>query len=324
MLADALKAYDKKVAAGEAKPPPQPTAPTLEPPSLAGLHVSAPSGGISQSLPSGNHFGNMPKKPRPRPSLPTISQLPILELPEPSPHSCSLLDEHPMQHKSMLGQPETGAEPMDDDVGGTCVECPSPVPLTALFFRQRPLALSSGCGCSLNFVPSPTLLPPSHMGRVPAGRCWNRRPHPHGESAATCMQRRHPRRCCGGRRPCIGTRTPWPNEAPPHAHPVPSLALPGLRSLRGMPTLSSSGAPIRPSALCSADWEATPWVAEPRRRLYSRPCPLATSARLSRAGIAPLYPWQRPRSRCGGRRPRRRESWHGHSFRGRAFYLFGV
>ena len=66
MLADALKAYDKKVAAGEAKPPPQPTAPTHEPPSLAGLHVSAPSGGISQSLPSGNHFGNMPKKPRPR------------------------------------------------------------------------------------------------------------------------------------------------------------------------------------------------------------------------------------------------------------------
>lgn len=120
MLADALKAYDKKVAAGEAKPPSQPTAPRHEPPSLAGLHVSAPSGLISQSLPSGgNHFSMLPPKPRPRPSMPNISHLPILELPEPSPHSCSLLDEHPMQHSSMIGQPETGADPMADDVGGT-------------------------------------------------------------------------------------------------------------------------------------------------------------------------------------------------------------
>ena len=135
-----------------------------------------------------------------------------------------------------------------------------------------------------------------------------RRRGPPGHEALTCPHQQ-------GEKPSL----------PLHPLPsVPSLALPGPRSLRGMPTLSSSGAPIRPSALCSADWEATPWVAEPRRRLYSRPCPLATSARLSRAGIAPLYPWQRPRSRCGGRRPRRRESWHGHSFRGRAFYLFGV
>ena len=113
-----MKAYDEKVAAGEAQPPPQALSSQQEPPSLAGLHLSkAPT--VSQSLPSGGHMNlsRLPPKPRVRPSAPGISQLPILELPEASPHSCSLLDENPLSQPGLLG---TRIEE-DEEVGGTCV-----------------------------------------------------------------------------------------------------------------------------------------------------------------------------------------------------------
>jgi hypothetical protein len=228
MLADALKAYDKKVAAGEAKPPPQPTAPTHEPPSLAGLHVSAPSGQISQSLPSGgNHFSMLPPKPRPRPSMPNISHLPILELPEPSPHSCSLLDEHPMQHSSMIGQPETGADPMADDVGGTCVERPLPpsLPPSPRIFAPRVAPFVPFVWERLEQRPFWLCMPrASHTPLLtcvarPAGRCWSRRPRRRGGAAATCTRRRRLRRCCGDRRRCIGTFAPFWSTGLPLADP---------------------------------------------------------------------------------------------------------
>lgn len=118
MLAGELKAFDAKVAAGQAPPPTQPPAQSaLAPPSLAGLHVSkAP---LSQSVPvmQGHLVGSFPPaKPRPRPSATGLSQLPILELPEPSPHSCSLLDDAPVQQGSSMAHEEDD----DDFVGGTC------------------------------------------------------------------------------------------------------------------------------------------------------------------------------------------------------------
>jgi hypothetical protein len=58
-----------------------------------------------------------PARPRMRPSMPTsIAQLPILELPEPSPHSSSLLD------TQLRGRAEPAeAEEEEEFVGGTCV-----------------------------------------------------------------------------------------------------------------------------------------------------------------------------------------------------------
>lgn len=123
MLAGELKKFDLKVAAGEAQPPPQ--VPSAAPPSLSGLHISGP---VSQSLPAaGAHLsggGFLPPKPRVRPAAPTLSQLPILELPEASPHSCSLLDDSPL--RAMAGASQSVQEEADDDeessfIGGTCV-----------------------------------------------------------------------------------------------------------------------------------------------------------------------------------------------------------
>lgn len=119
MLAGELKAYDRRVASGEAQPPPQ--APSA-PPSLSNLHISAP---ISQSLPTaGGHLSGanfIPKKPRVRPSAPGLSQLPILELPEASPHSCSLLDDSPL--RAVVGASPHRVDEEDEDeeafVGGT-------------------------------------------------------------------------------------------------------------------------------------------------------------------------------------------------------------
>jgi len=56
-----------------------------------------------------------PARPRMRPSMPTsIAQLPILELPEPSPHSSSLLD------TQLRGRAEPAeAEEEEEFVGGT-------------------------------------------------------------------------------------------------------------------------------------------------------------------------------------------------------------
>ena len=53
MLAGELQAYNKRVAAGEVSPVPQPQPPA--PPSLAGLHIGS-GAPISQSLPSGGHL----------------------------------------------------------------------------------------------------------------------------------------------------------------------------------------------------------------------------------------------------------------------------
>lgn len=128
MLGAEILAYNKRVAAGEAAPAssntPQSRAP--EPPSLAGLHLSDPVSGerslVSQSLPSGNHLslhGRPPPKPRFRPSDPPrmdLSQLPILELPEPSPHSSSFLDVPPILD---AGATREVAKEEEEDTGGT-------------------------------------------------------------------------------------------------------------------------------------------------------------------------------------------------------------
>jgi len=116
MLGAELAAYDQRVAAGDAPPPSVPTQP--QPPSLSGLHIGATL--ISQSLPSGGggHFAGMrmPQRPRMAPVAPSgVAQLPILELPEPSPHSSSLLDSRPID----LSEAGEDDEDRDEFVGGT-------------------------------------------------------------------------------------------------------------------------------------------------------------------------------------------------------------
>ena len=89
MLAAELKRHEAQVAAGDAPPPQLP--PRNLGPTLGTVKASA----VSQSLPSTSHLQKMgayPPKPRVRPSAPSFSVLPILELPEPSPLSNSLLD----------------------------------------------------------------------------------------------------------------------------------------------------------------------------------------------------------------------------------------
>ena len=118
MLAAALKAHDEKAARGEVPPPPSkiPEPPLLE--SLT-LNESMDKGATrpmySQSLPSGGHIsfvGRGPPKPRVRPSpAPSLSLPPMLELPEPSPISTSLLSSGESPEEETTG--EGG-----DDVGG--------------------------------------------------------------------------------------------------------------------------------------------------------------------------------------------------------------
>ena len=157
MLGAALAAYDKRVAEGQAAPP-QPPSPQPQPPSLSGLHISAAGAQqglgrapFSQSLPSGNHLamlGKAPPKPRLKPSdFPrnSLSALPILELPEPSPHSSSLLGEAPV---AGLGRDEELNDDADDDtfpddIGGTCAISP-----TVLAPSPRPLLLALGAPLS--------------------------------------------------------------------------------------------------------------------------------------------------------------------------------
>ena len=124
MLAAELKAHDKKVNSGEISPPIK-----KEPPLLGALSLNDSLGdpttghGVrplySQSLPNTGglaSFGGLyPAKPRVRPSLST-SNPPILELPEPSPHSSSLLSAY--GHEG--GIPE---EALGEESGGMCA-CP--------------------------------------------------------------------------------------------------------------------------------------------------------------------------------------------------------
>ena len=115
MLAAALKAHDEKVASGEVVVPPKRTdPPLLDSLALNGSMEKASTRPMySQSLPSGGHMnfmGTGPPKPRVRPSpAPSLSLPPTLELPEPSPHSVSLL--------SLGESPEETGEG-HDDVGG--------------------------------------------------------------------------------------------------------------------------------------------------------------------------------------------------------------
>jgi len=117
MLAAALKAHDEKVASGEVSAPPKP-----EPPLLDSLALNEPMDKVatrpmySQSLPSGGHMSlasrGGPPKPRVRPSpAPSLSLPPMMELPEPSPHSYSLLS-------SGESPDEETTDEAGDDVGG--------------------------------------------------------------------------------------------------------------------------------------------------------------------------------------------------------------
>ena len=125
MLGAEIAKYRNKVATGEAQPP------TLPPPSLEGLHIGAPrTGMVSQSLPSGRDFGFLdkaPPKPRVRPqqSPSSLNEMPIMELPEPSPQGNSLLEGAfgPLGESPLDSLPEEG----DDDIGGMCAS-PHPDP----------------------------------------------------------------------------------------------------------------------------------------------------------------------------------------------------
>uniref|UniRef100_A0A7S2NTH0 Uncharacterized protein n=1 Tax=Haptolina brevifila TaxID=156173 RepID=A0A7S2NTH0_9EUKA len=145
MLGAELKAYDQKVAAGEvAAPPPLPPQ-QPRPPSLAGLHISAQqpkvAGGralMSQSLPSSGHVSMLgrPPKPRVRPANTPQQSLPLLELPEPSPLSSSLLS------SSLLDAPLVGLQEdeAEDDVGGTSM---LDMPAIGRHAAQMPCAASA-------------------------------------------------------------------------------------------------------------------------------------------------------------------------------------
>lgn len=116
MLAAELAAFKSKPSASPTSAP-IPVSGHSQAPSLSSLHISDGAGGIplySQSLPSGGLMGHskFPSKPRvrPTPAPSGLTQLPILELPEPSPHSNSLLN-------SMSVREEEDAS-SDDDAGG--------------------------------------------------------------------------------------------------------------------------------------------------------------------------------------------------------------
>jgi len=179
MLAAELKKYDERAAAGEAPPPqPGPSVSSLTP-SLDGLQISAPPT-VSQSLPSGGHMNKLlsdrmlpPKKPRVRPAAPGISQQPIpeLSLPEPSPHSNSLLDHAPIHAAAAFATAGTSSrgEEEEEDVGGTSMidipasssasnyPCAASAPATMLW---GPAAMSRRAGVSAmgGRTPSKTLL----------------------------------------------------------------------------------------------------------------------------------------------------------------------
>lgn len=80
-------------------------------------------------------IGMPPKKPRVRPAAPGISQQPIpeLSLPEPSPHSNSLLDHAPIHAAAAFAGVGTSShsEEEEEDVGGTYVHARSPAPTHA-------------------------------------------------------------------------------------------------------------------------------------------------------------------------------------------------
>jgi len=115
MLAAQLKEYDERVNSGGAPPPPKPEPPLLDSLSLSdSLKPPGTRPMYSQSLPSTGGLdirGHYPPKPRVRPS-PSNSNPPLLELPEPSPLSESLL--------SLFGQeggiPED--EALTEETGG--------------------------------------------------------------------------------------------------------------------------------------------------------------------------------------------------------------
>ena len=115
MLAGELQRYNQRVQSGEV--PQQPSPSQQQPPPLGGAHVPA---ALSQSLPSGGghlHGMRVPPQPRMRPRAPpTMAGPPILELPEQSPHSSSLLDSHPLRPGGLEEEEEE-----DEFVGGTCV-----------------------------------------------------------------------------------------------------------------------------------------------------------------------------------------------------------
>lgn len=122
MLAAELAAHSEQVASGSV---PEPEAKEL----ISSLRIDGEfSRGqhrslLSQSLPSGGihaHMGNYPPKPRPKPTMPpsSLMSLPILELPEPSPQSSSLLERTGGLSAAM-------ATDDDDRVGVSLFQAPS-------------------------------------------------------------------------------------------------------------------------------------------------------------------------------------------------------
>ena len=137
MLAGELQRYNQRVQSGEV--PQQPSPSQQQPPPLGGAHVPA---ALSQSLPSGGghlHGMRVPPQPRMRPRAPpTMAGPPILELPEQSPHSSSLLDSHPLRPGGLEEEEEE-----DEFVGGTCVSRGARTPPPRPYFcsrRSRPRA----------------------------------------------------------------------------------------------------------------------------------------------------------------------------------------
>jgi len=161
MLGAELKAYDKKVAAAPA-PVPASGPPLLDSLSLSDApappHVSRPM--YSQSLPSSSHMSFMaPPKPRVRPSPSNSLKVPpILELPEPSPLSNSLL--HAMGEMGEVGR---GIPEEEEEAGGMSMFDP-PAPRRQ---QHAPLAASA---------PATMLWGPGGPGRITSSGLGGRTP----------------------------------------------------------------------------------------------------------------------------------------------------
>jgi len=154
MLGAELAAYQKRLESGDALPPQRPS--VAEPPSLSTLSISAVGRDVSmvsQSLPSSGHLSAMgkgPPKPRVGPSdppRPTLTQLPILELPEASPKSSSLLsDSHNVRTIGTKPRNRHEDDTLRVDGGTSLLEVPSVRQGSFVYAASAPATMLWGPG----------------------------------------------------------------------------------------------------------------------------------------------------------------------------------
>jgi len=158
MLAAQLKEYDERVTAGGAPPPSKPEPPLLDSLSLSDPIKAGTRPMYSQSLPSTgglDNRGHYPPKPRVRPA-PSTSNPPLLELPEPSPHSNSFLSSFGQEG----GIPED--EALTEETGGMSM-------LEPVSRRQQNQQMAASAPATMLWGASGRRMGPSGLGgRTPS------------------------------------------------------------------------------------------------------------------------------------------------------------